>query len=83
MKDGVKWPFMPYEEYMSRIDKARELLKRHNLDALLLFSPTDWWYYGGWTDAAQMHTDCWRSAMIVKHPAIMTPNQKQLTNAKS
>lgn len=65
MKDGVKWPFIPYEEYMLRINKAKELLNKHGLDALILFSPTDWWYYGGWTDAAQMHTDCWRSAMIV------------------
>ena len=66
MKDGVRWPFIPYEEYMLRINNAKELLKKHGLDALLLFSPTDWWYYGGWTDAAQMHTDCWRSAMIVR-----------------
>ena len=36
---------------MLRIDKARELLKRQGLDALLLFSPTDWRYYGGWGDA--------------------------------
>jgi Xaa-Pro aminopeptidase len=65
MKQGVKWPFLPYDEYKLRIDRAKQLLSQHALDALLLFSPTNWWYYGGWTDVAQMHTDCWRSAMIV------------------
>ena len=25
MKDGVKWPFIPYDEYILRINKAGEL----------------------------------------------------------
>ncbi len=32
---------------------------------MVLFSPTNWWYYGGFTDAAQMHNAIWRVALIV------------------
>jgi Xaa-Pro aminopeptidase len=63
--DKPKWPRVPYEEYRLRIDRAKQILAKHGIDAMLLFSPTDWWYYGGWTDVAQMHTDVWRSGMIV------------------
>ncbi|MBA7647620.1 hypothetical protein ES703_55397 [subsurface metagenome] len=35
------------------------------MDAMLLFSPLNWRYYGGWTDVAQMHNWVWRSCMIV------------------
>ncbi|GAG17873.1 unnamed protein product, partial [marine sediment metagenome] len=84
MKQGVKWPHFPYDEYRLRIDKARQLLNKHGLDALLLFSPTSWWYYGGWTDAAQMHNDCWRSAMILcadRDPVVVAHNAFQSTLA--
>ena len=65
MLRDVKWPRMPHDEYHRRIDKAKELLTKHKMDAVLLFSPTSWFYYGGWTDVAQMHNDVWRSAMIL------------------
>jgi Xaa-Pro aminopeptidase len=65
MSEDVKWPQIPHEEYHARIEKAKKLLAAHEIDALLLFSPTSWYYYGGWTDVAQMHNDIWRSAMIV------------------
>lgn len=64
-KKEVKWPQMPYEEYRARIEKAKGLLAKHKMDAVLLFSPTSWYYYGGWTDVAQMHNDVWRSVMIL------------------
>jgi Xaa-Pro aminopeptidase len=32
---------------------------------MVLFSPYNWWYYGGFTDAAQMHNAIWRTALIV------------------
>lgn len=65
MKAGVKWPTFPYEEYCGRIKRAKECLAEQKLDAMLLFSPTNWWYYGGFNDAAQMHNDVWRSCLIV------------------
>ena len=58
MKPGVKWPTFPYEEYRGRIERAQQCLEKHDLDAMLLFSPTNWWYYGVFNDAAQMHNDC-------------------------
>jgi Xaa-Pro aminopeptidase len=66
MKPGVKWPTFPYEEYRSRVERAQQCLDNHGLDAMLLFSPTNWLYYGGFTDAAQMHNDVWRSCLIVR-----------------
>jgi len=65
MKAGVKWPTFPYDEYCARVERARQCMAKHELDAMLLFSPTNWWYYAGFTDAAQMHNDVWRSCLIV------------------
>jgi len=60
-----KWATMPYSEYQQRSLKAKELLAKHKMDAMILFSPINWWYYGGWTDVAQMHNWVWRSCMII------------------
>ena len=65
MKSGVHWPSIPYPEFTDRIEKARECLAVDQLDAMILFSPTNWFYYGGFTDAAQMCNGIWRVAMIV------------------
>ncbi|GAB4338819.1 MAG: hypothetical protein Kow0099_13200 [Candidatus Abyssubacteria bacterium] len=65
MKPGVHYPNIPYEEYRARIDRAKQCLADHKLDAMVLFSPYNWWYYGGFTDAAQMHNAIWRTALIV------------------
>jgi len=65
MKPGVKWPTFPYDEYCGRIERAKQCMDKHKLDAMLLFSPTNWWYYGGFHDAAQMHNDVWRSCIIL------------------
>ena len=64
-KPGVHWPNVPYDEYAARIERARQCLADHQLDAMILFAPTNWWYYGGFTDAAQMHNAIWRTALIV------------------
>ena len=74
-KPGVRWPSVPFEEYAGRIARARECLAHHRLDAMILFSPTNWWYYGIFTDAAQMHNAIWRTAMIVsqeRDPVVVT-----------
>lgn len=60
-----KWESIPYSEYKRRADRAKELLAKRNMDAMLLFSPINWRYYGGWTDVAQMHNEVWRSCMLV------------------
>ena len=65
MKETVKWPTFPYSEYRARVERAKQCLEQHGLDAMLLFAPTHWHYYAGFTDAAQMHNEVWRSALIV------------------
>ncbi|TAL31619.1 MAG: aminopeptidase P family protein [Spirochaetes bacterium] len=65
MKQGVQWPNIPYEEYRSRIDLAKKKLTEQKIDAMILFSPLNWWYYGGFTDPAQMHNLAWRTVLIV------------------
>ncbi len=64
-KKEKKWATIPYDEYQLRIQRAKALLEKHKIDAMILFSPTSWWYYGGWTDVAQMHNWVWRSCMII------------------
>jgi Xaa-Pro dipeptidase len=65
MKASVKWPTFPYPEYRARVERAKQCLEERGIDAMLLFSPTHWHYYAGFTDAAQMHNEVWRSALIV------------------
>ncbi len=43
----VRFPRFPYEEYEGRVSKARELMERYGIDALLLFGPEDIFYYTG------------------------------------
>jgi Xaa-Pro aminopeptidase len=65
VKASVKWPTFPYPEYRARVERAKQCLAERGIDAMLLFSPTHWHYYAGFTDAAQMHNEVWRSALIV------------------
>ncbi|MBI4538660.1 MAG: aminopeptidase P family protein [Gemmatimonadetes bacterium] len=65
MRRRPEWSMFPEEEHRARTERARALLERHQLDAMVLFSPTNWRYYGGFTDAAQMHNGVWRSCLIV------------------
>lgn len=65
MKEGVKWPYIPYDEYRLRIDRAKQLLQKHEMDAMLLFSPFNWWYYAGWAEDQTRHASFWRSALII------------------
>lgn len=65
MKPGVHYPQVPYDEYRARIDLAKQRLAEHKIDAMVLYSPLNWFYYGGFTDPAQMHNEAWRVALIV------------------
>lgn len=70
-----KWEAIPLAEFKERDKKARELLAKHKIDAMILFSPINWWYYGGWTDVGQMHNWVWRSCMIISQdhePVVVT-----------
>jgi len=41
---------IPYAEYRLRNERAKELMKKHGLDALLLFCHQNVNYYTGWRD---------------------------------
>jgi len=41
---------IPYSEYRLRNDRAKELMKKHGIDALLLFCHQNVNYYTGWRD---------------------------------
>ena len=74
-QEGVTWeqsestedfsPHIPKGEFDLRIRKAKKLLAKHGIDALLLFAEENKYYYGGYRDAALMFTDRWRHCIIV------------------
>ncbi|MDP6182759.1 MAG: Xaa-Pro peptidase family protein [Gammaproteobacteria bacterium] len=65
MRDNVKWPLIPREEFRHRIENTQRLLAASAMDAMVLFAPANWWYYAGWTDAGFMHCPAWRCCVIV------------------
>ncbi|MFH2066126.1 MAG: Xaa-Pro peptidase family protein [Pseudomonadota bacterium] len=58
-------PHLPKAEFDLRISKAKELLVKHGLDAIVLFAEENKYYYGGFRDAILMFTDRWRHCIIV------------------
>jgi len=74
-QEGVVWkqsdtnedfsPHIPKEEFDLRIAKAKTLLAKHGIDAMILFAEENKYYYGGYRDAALMFTDRWRHCIIV------------------
>lgn len=74
-QEGVSWtqsecdedfyPHIPKEEFDLRIARAKQIMARHGLDAMILFAEENKYYYGGYRDAALMFTDRWRHCIIV------------------
>jgi Xaa-Pro aminopeptidase len=58
-------PHIPEYEFNLRIAKAKKLLAKHGLDAMILFAEENKYYYGGYRDAIMMWTDRWRHCFIV------------------
>jgi Xaa-Pro aminopeptidase len=75
VQEGISWeeqvatedfsPHIPESEFNLRTDKAKKLLAKHGLDAMILFAEENKYYYGGYRDAALMFTDRWRHCFIV------------------
>lgn len=72
---GVEWaqststedfsPHIPKAEFDLRTAKTKQILAKHGIDAMILFSEENKYYYGGYRDAALMFTDRWRHCIIV------------------
>ncbi len=59
------YPTIPREEYLLRNRKARELMEEQGIDAMVLFSPANIYYYTGFRDPCLMETHRWRYCAIV------------------
>jgi Xaa-Pro dipeptidase len=72
-KKGAAWeksrdefdPIIPGEEFEVRIAKARELLVKHEIDAMLLFSYDNKYYYGGYRESNYRYTNRWRHSVLI------------------
>jgi len=62
---GVNFPNIPRDEYDGRIRKARELMAKHKIDALLLFAPEDLYYYTGFKKENFPLEKKWRRGAII------------------
>lgn len=61
----VPFPEIPFEEYRSRIQKLKELIKKNKLDGLCLFSPINLRYYFGYRKASFGSSEWWRRAALI------------------
>ncbi len=59
------FPGIPYNEYKARIEKARELMDKKNIDALLVFDIDNIRYYTGHVKASYGFTYRWRRGVII------------------
>lgn len=72
-KAGISWenaadefqPHIPKEEFDGRIAKAKQLLAKHGIDAMVLFSYDNKYYYGGYRESNYRYTTRWRHCVIV------------------
>jgi Xaa-Pro dipeptidase len=75
---GVNFPNMPRDEYEARIRRARELMQKHKVDALLLFAPEDLYYYTGFKKENFPIEKKWRRGAIIPlegDPAMLMGNE--------
>jgi len=73
----VSSPELPYEEYKLRTDRAGELMGKHGIDAMLLFSPLHLRYYIGFRKASFGSSELWRRMLVLpreKEPVFMPAN---------
>jgi Xaa-Pro aminopeptidase len=61
----AKFPGLPYEEYTLRINKAKELMRRYNFDALLLFGIDNIRYYTGHIKSSYGFSRRWRRGVVI------------------
>jgi len=59
------YPTIPKSEYELRNQKARELMEEKGIDAMILFSPHNVYYFTGFRDPCLMETHRWRYCAIL------------------
>lgn len=59
------YPHIPKNEFDERIAKAKQLLAKHGIDAMILFSVDNKYYYGGYRESNIRYTTRWRHCVIV------------------
>lgn len=67
---------IPEEEYRRRIDKARELLDKYEIDALVLYDPENIRYYAGYNKVGMGVERRWRIGFIIpkdRDPIFIAP----------
>jgi hypothetical protein len=72
---GIQWkdstaeedfvPHIPREDFDGRIARARDLLAKHGIDAMALFSYDNKYYYGGYRESNIRYSHRWRHCVIV------------------
>jgi Xaa-Pro aminopeptidase len=82
MKSNASWkssnyhedfcPHIPKEEFDGRIKKLKNLLEKHGIDALVLFSYDNKYYYGGYRESNIRYTHRWRHCVVLsqKHDPV-------------
>jgi Xaa-Pro aminopeptidase len=61
----VRFPRFPYEEYKNRVSRARDLMGKYGVDALLLFAPENIFYYTGFKKENFAIEKRWRRGVIL------------------
>ena len=59
------YPTIPKSEYDLRNRRARELMGERGIDAMILFSPANVYYFTGFRDPCLMETHRWRYCAIL------------------
>ncbi|MFX0200092.1 MAG: aminopeptidase P family N-terminal domain-containing protein, partial [Candidatus Hodarchaeota archaeon] len=61
----VRFPRFPQNEYKQRLSKARDLMGKYGIDALLLFAPENLYYYTGFKKENLPLEKRWRRGVII------------------
>jgi Xaa-Pro aminopeptidase len=83
MHGEVGFAHLPREEYEGRLKKTKELMTKHGIDALVLFSPENLYYYMGFKKENFAMNKGWRRGAIIPRDSdpVMLVNTEAYFNA--
>ncbi len=70
------FPNIPLEEYHQRINKAKNLLKKYKMDALVVYDPENLRYYAGFNKVGMGVERRWRIGFVIpkdRDPVFIAP----------